>query len=191
MKLINTIRHIIITRSVFCFENYFPIKARNVTHKIPPALLTNSFQELYSLARSRVFHEKFKSQTYTLLGLHTQNVFGIKFRAECYATTPTFTQNTFGNLINKTFVTSFVTKSNLLYRMSYVMIGQPIVTFILQKLSTKPRSVRFALPARWDLSCPVLRDTARLSQRYPPYCALWGFWCLNMASWVRSPLPLF
>ena len=25
------------------------------------------------------------------------------------------------------------------------------------------------------LSGPVLRDTARLSQRYPPYCALWGF----------------
>ena len=40
------------------------------------------------------------------------------------------------------------------------------------------------------LSGPVLRDTARLSQRYPPYCALWGFWCLNMANWVRYPLPL-
>ena len=23
-----------------------------------------------------------------------------------------------------------------------------------------------------------------------PYCALWGFWCLNMARWVRYPLPL-
>ena len=23
------------------------------------------------------------------------------------------------------------------------------------------------------------------------YCALWGFWCLNMANWVRYPLPLF
>ena len=37
---------------------------------------------------------------------------------------------------------------------------------------------------------PELRDTARLSQRYPPpppYCALWGFWCLNMANWVRYP----
>ena len=22
-----------------------------------------------------------------------------------------------------------------------------------------------------------------------PYCALWGFWCLNMANWVRYPLP--
>ena len=21
----------------------------------------------------------------------------------------------------------------------------------------------------------------------PPYCALWGFWCLNMANWVRYP----
>ena len=43
---------------------------------------------------------------------------------------------------------------------------------------------------RENLSGPVLRDTARLSQR-PPYCALWGFWCLNMANWVRYPLPLF
>ena len=24
----------------------------------------------------------------------------------------------------------------------------------------------------------------------PLYCALWGFWCLNMANWVRYPLPL-
>ena len=30
------------------------------------------------------------------------------------------------------------------------------------------------------LSGPVLRDTARLSQRYPPYCALYGvLGCLN------------
>ena len=38
------------------------------------------------------------------------------------------------------------------------------------------------------LSGPVSCDTPRLSQRYP---RLWGFWCLNMANWVRSPLPLF
>ena len=25
----------------------------------------------------------------------------------------------------------------------------------------------------------------------PLACALWGFWCLNMAKWVRYPLPLF
>ena len=24
-----------------------------------------------------------------------------------------------------------------------------------------------------------------------PYCARWGFWCLNMANCVRYPLPLF
>ena len=41
------------------------------------------------------------------------------------------------------------------------------------------------------LSGPVLRDTARLSQRYPPHCTLWGFWCLNMANWVRYPPPPF
>ena len=38
------------------------------------------------------------------------------------------------------------------------------------------------------LSGPVLRDTARLSQRYPPIArALWGSRCLNMANWVRYP----
>ena len=46
----------------------------------------------------------------------------------------------------------------------------------------------FGIP---ELSGPILRVTARLSQRYPPYCALWGFWCLNMANRVRYPLPLF
>ena len=25
----------------------------------------------------------------------------------------------------------------------------------------------------------------------PPYCVLWGFWCLNMANWVRYPPPPF
>ena len=41
------------------------------------------------------------------------------------------------------------------------------------------------------LSGPVLRDTARLSQRYPPIARYGVFWCLNMANWVRYPLPLF
>ena len=47
------------------------------------------------------------------------------------------------------------------------------------------------LSAIGALSGPVLRDTARLSQAIPPYCALWGFWCLNMANWVWYPLPPF
>ena len=59
-----------------------------------------------------------------------------------------------------------------------------------------PRTPRASLRARVlkqtiILSGPVSRDAARLSQRYPDYCALWGFWCLNMANWVRYPLPLF
>ena len=41
------------------------------------------------------------------------------------------------------------------------------------------------------LSGPVLRDTARLSQRYPPIARYGGFWCLNITNWVRYPLPLF
>ena len=40
-----------------------------------------------------------------------------------------------------------------------------------------------------DLSGPILRDIARLSHRYPPYCALWGFWCLNMANGCDTPSP--
>ena len=39
------------------------------------------------------------------------------------------------------------------------------------------------------LSGPVLRDTARLSQRYPPIARYGVFWCLNMANWVRYPSP--
>ena len=35
--------------------------------------------------------------------------------------------------------------------------------------------------------CAIPRDYLSDS----PYCALWGFWCLNMADWVRYPLPLF
>ena len=31
--------------------------------------------------------------------------------------------------------------------------------------------------------------TARLSQRYPPIARYGGFWCLNMANWVRYPPP--
>ena len=34
---------------------------------------------------------------------------------------------------------------------------------------------------RAALSGPILRDTARLSQRIPPYCALWGF--LGVSTW--------
>ena len=36
----------------------------------------------------------------------------------------------------------------------------------------------------------VLRESPRdyLSDT-PLGCALWGFWCLNMANWVRYPLP--
>ena len=41
------------------------------------------------------------------------------------------------------------------------------------------------------LSGPVLRDTARLSQRYPPIARYGVFGCLNMANRVRYPLPLF
>ena len=76
----HTIRHIIIAR-IFCFQNYFPIKARNITHKITPALLTNTFQELFSLARNLVFHEIFESQNYTLWGLHTRIFWGNQYWA--------------------------------------------------------------------------------------------------------------
>ena len=62
-----------------CSENYFPIKARNATHKITPALLTNAFQELFSLARNRVFHEKLESHNYTLWGYTPETVWGINF----------------------------------------------------------------------------------------------------------------
>ena len=42
-----------------------------------------------------------------------------------------------------------------------------------------------------DLSGPILRDAARLSQRYPPIARYGVFWHLNMANWVRYPPPPF
>ena len=35
------------------------------------------------------------------------------------------------------------------------------------------------------------KSHARTISAMPPYCALWGLWCLNMANWVRYPLPFF
>ena len=42
-----------------------------------------------------------------------------------------------------------------------------------------------------ELSGPILRDTARLSQRYPPSQRAVGFLVSQHANWVRCPLPLF
>ena len=41
----------------------------------------------------------------------------------------------------------------------------------------------------FHLSAPMLHDTVRLSQRYPPYCALWGCGCLN-STWPFGAIPL-
>ena len=41
-----TICHTIITRTVFCLENYLDSQAHNATHKITPALHTNISGEL-------------------------------------------------------------------------------------------------------------------------------------------------
>ena len=75
---LTTIRHIIVTRTS-CFEKYFPIKARNITHKITPALLTNILQKFFSPARTCVFHEKFESLNYRLWGYTPEIVGGINF----------------------------------------------------------------------------------------------------------------
>ena len=45
------------------------------------------------------------------------------------------------------------------------------------------------LPENQLLSGPVLRDTARLSQRYPAIARYGVFWCLNMTNWVRYAPP--
>ena len=44
---------------------------------------------------------------------------------------------------------------------------------------------------RCKLSGPRIARYRETISAIPPYCALWGFWCLNMANWVRYPLPLF
>ena len=43
------------------------------------------------------------------------------------------------------------------------------------------------LESRQTLDCAMPGTISAI----PPYCALWGFWCLNMANWMRYPLPLF
>ena len=57
----------------------FPMKERSMTHKITPALLTNIYQVLFSLARNRVFHEKLESQNYTIWGCTPEICWGINF----------------------------------------------------------------------------------------------------------------
>ena len=51
-------------------------------------------------------------------------------------------------------------------------------------------------PKTWEdkfLGIPFLAQSIaryrEIISAIPPYCALWGFWCLNMANWVRYPLP--
>ena len=62
----------------------------------------------------------------------------------------------------------------------------------IQSQTTTKKKIRHGrLESITSLSGPVLRDTRETISAIPPYCALWGFWCLNMANWVRYPLPLF
>ena len=64
-----TICHTIITRILFCYQTYFPPKARNATHKITPALHTNILLELFFSARNFVGQQG--SWDFIILGLHT------------------------------------------------------------------------------------------------------------------------
>ena len=68
--------------------------------------------------------------------------------------------------------------SSFLWEKSPEKSSRKIPGKILQKLYNKnPRHISAEGPGQH------LSDT--------PYCALWGFWCLNMANSVRYPLPLF
>ena len=58
--------------------------------------------------------------------------------------------------------------------------GHPVLSMILERFS----EVAYLVAPYCAIPRDYLSDT-------PPYCALWGFWCLNMANWVRYPLPLF
>ena len=46
-------------------------------------------------------------------------------------------------------------------------------------------------PPIFRASWPRIARYRETISAIPPYCALWSFWCLNMANWVRYPLPLF
>ena len=54
---------------------------------------------------------------------------------------------------------------------------------IFRSLIKEPWNTALVAPYR-AIPRDYLSDT-------PLACALWGFWCLNMANWVRYPLPLF
>ena len=58
--------------------------------------------------------------------------------------------------------------------------------FCVQKKSC-PLAISCIFSHLVPLYCAIPRDY--LSDT--PYCALWGFECLNMANWVRYPLPPF
>ena len=110
-----TTRHIIITRAF--------LKARNITHKITPALLTNIFQEFFSLGRNRVFHEKFESQNYTLWGC-TPDIFGESISTRITHDNPkSYTKKNNRNLISN----SFVTKGQARCALSDSRISSPLI----------------------------------------------------------------
>ena len=105
LKTQMTIRHTIITGTFFCCENYLPATARNVTHKITPALLTNISQKLLSLhvtVLDNKAHETSASSNYTLLGTHPKYL-GSSFWSNLHTKKPRNTQTYLGILISNHF----------------------------------------------------------------------------------------
>ena len=99
---------------LFCFENYFPVKARNITHRITPALLTSAFLRNYVPLRIIAFvMRNLNSQNYTLWGYAHEMFWGINFGQNYTQQPQQLHKNIFGNLISN----NFVTKSTLQRKM--------------------------------------------------------------------------
>ena len=60
----------------------------------------------------------------------------------------------------------------------------------LEKVAKNPVEKIASNPVT-SVAVMVLSAPSETISAIPPYCALWGFWCLNMANWVRYPVPLF
>ena len=71
---------------------------------------------------------------------------------------------------------------------SFAVFGGPKIPRCWEKKQTKSVIVTPFLCV--PLVAPYCASHRETISAIPPYCALWGFWCLNMANWVRSP-PLF
>ena len=83
-----------------------------------------------------------------------------------------------------------ISRFKLFRSISYKRSKQQAIPCRRKKQET-PKSKEMKIRALVAPYCAIPRDYLSDSIIIPPYCALWGFWCLHIANWMRYPLPLF